>query len=117
MSVRDFSLPTAPSPSTVTQLAAVLRTLLAGLAGIGVGTGLMVNDAQLAAISAMVLTVGSFAMWAGVGAWSLYQKYKSAKADHAGSVASAQASANATQNAGMPIAVVVPPVAARGLGA
>ena len=109
MSVRDFSLPSAPSPSTITQVAAIIRTVLAGLAGMGVGTGIVVNDAQLTAISAMVLTIGSLVAWAGVGAWSLYQKYKSAKADHAGSVASAEASATATQAAGTPVAVVVPP--------
>jgi ABC-type nickel/cobalt efflux system permease component RcnA len=109
MTARDFSLPETPNPSTITQVASVIRTILAGLAGMGIGTGLVVNDAQLTAISAMVLTIGSLAMWAAVGAWSLWQKYKSAKADHAGSVASAQASANATQAAGTPVAVVVPP--------
>lgn len=109
MSVPDFSLPPVPSPSTVTQVAAILRTVLAGLSGMGIATGWILSDVQLAAISAMLLMAGSVASWIAVGVWSLYQKYKSTRDDHAGSVASAQASAAATRTAGTPIAIVVPP--------
>jgi len=106
----DFgSVLTPPSPSMIAQFAGVLRTLFAGLAGMGVFAGYEFNDAKLTAISAMLLTLGSLVLWGAMGAWSLYQKFESTRADHRGSVASATASANASASAGQPVVIVRPP--------
>lgn len=80
-----------PDPREIALVAGVIRTILAGLAGMGVlgGTWAALSDVQLSAISAMLLTLASLAGWAGVGVWSWIQKVRQARLDHAGSVASA----------------------------
>jgi hypothetical protein len=85
MSTIDPTTPVAPSspdPATVTLVAALLRHLLTLLSGAGFLAGVTVSDS-------MLLTFASAGVGIGTILWSLGQKYRAAKADHLGSVMSA----------------------------
>jgi hypothetical protein len=108
-SIMDHPFPAAPSVASITYMTNVVRHVFSLLAGIGVGTGLAMDDAKLTVIATALLTVGSALLWAGAIVWSWYQTWKSNRDDHAASVASAAASAQASVAAGQPVVVVVPP--------
>jgi hypothetical protein len=74
--------PSSPDPATVTLVAALLRHFLTTLAGAGFLSGLVVTDSTL-------MTIASALIWTGTVMWSWGQKYRAAKADHLGSVMSA----------------------------
>ena len=71
-----------PDPQTVTLVMGVLRHLLtiAGAVGFYHGT---VSDSILQIVAGSVVSIGMIC-------WSIWQKYRAAQADHAGSVRSAQ---------------------------
>ena len=74
-------VPSTPDPEAVTLIAAFIRQILAILSGFGLMVGAY-NDSQIATVAAGLVSVGTIV-------WSLRQKFVAARADHAGSVASA----------------------------
>ena len=109
----DFGspLPEVPSAASITQLTALLRHISSAMAGAGLGGTAVatLTDAQITAIASLILTIGSTLLWIATVCWSLWSDWKRRHEDHAGSVASAKASAAASIEAGQPVAVVVPP--------
>jgi hypothetical protein len=90
-----------PNPLYVSVLAGQLRTLLAGLATLGIYTGSVSDETLTTVASAAVLVV--------MAAWSWYSKIKANRHKTEAAVASAHASANATAQTGTPTAVAVVP--------
>lgn len=110
----DYHIPSTPDPAMVAQIAAIARTLIAGLAGAGLlGSSIAaVTDAQISAIVTGALMLVSIVVWVGTGVWSWRQKRKSAQQVHDAAVASAVASSQATMQAGQPVAIPVQPATA-----
>jgi hypothetical protein len=71
-----------PDPQVTTLVAALLRHLLTIASGAGITVG-AVNDSAIAVVASGIVGAAT------VG-WSIWQKIRAARADHAGSVRSAQ---------------------------
>jgi hypothetical protein len=89
-----------PDPVYVSIVAGFIRTIVAAGAGFGFGWALGVTGEQIAMIATMLVLV----ITAG---WSAYQKVQAHRKRAAAAVASAVQSAEATMQAGQPVAVVV----------
>jgi hypothetical protein len=74
--------PSSPDPATVTIVAALLRHVLTMISGAGFLAGVTVSDNTILSIASLFVGIGTIA-------WSFVQKYQAAKADHLGSVMSA----------------------------
>jgi hypothetical protein len=84
-------VPSTPNAASITIAAGQIRALLGVLAGMGVlgGVWASVSADQIATILTAVLMLGGLAAGGVASIWSWWQKIEAAKADHAGSVASA----------------------------
>lgn len=80
----SYLAPSTPDPSTTTLILALLRAGLTIAGAVGVTTPAWLTDSALTTIA------GALALIAGV-VWSLVEKFRAARRDHANSVASAQA--------------------------
>lgn len=94
-------IPSTPNPQTVTLVASVIRSALALLAGAGIVAGSATNIPD-----GMITLYASCVVAFGTAGWSLYQKFRAAQLDHAGSVQSA------TTTSSIGIATVGTPVKA-----
>lgn len=108
------TLPSTPDPATITQVAGIVRTIIAGLGAMGLlgGSLAALTDAQISAIVTAFLTVGGVLMWIGAGVWSWWQKRQAQQHAHESAVASAIASSQATAASGTPTAIAVQPAKA-----
>jgi hypothetical protein len=112
MTVDPYQLPLPPplpAPTTVAIWAGQIRAILPLLGGIGLGGASVANltDAQINGYVTAVLTLVGIASWAGTAIWSRYDERQQARVARQVAVASAVASAHATQAAGTPVAVTV----------
>lgn len=106
----DPQLPiVTPDPTKVAIMASQLHMLLSILSGAGLigGAWAGMSQDQLANDISAFLVVGGVVAGAASSMWSWYKTHWVAQEKHATAVASAVASAQATQDAGRPVAVTV----------
>lgn len=106
--VNLMELPPPPAPATVALWTGQIRTLIAIVSGIGLGgAGLQqITTDKISGYVTAIMTLVGLGGWAWAAVWSWLDKWKAAHAAHATAVASAVASAQETQAAGVPTAVV-----------
>lgn len=102
-----------PDPSKAAIMAGQLHVLLSLLASAGVigGAWAGMSQDQLANDISAFMIVGGVVAGAASSVWSWYKTHWAAQEKHATAVASAEASAVATHDAGRPVTVVTAPSA------
>lgn len=102
------SILSTPDPTKVALYAGLVRDIIKALAGAGLAFGFMatISDAQISAFITLGFMLLSFITWLAATVYSWWQKRKAAQVLHDSVTISAEASAKASAEAGVPLPIV-----------